>query len=384
MATNFPTSLDSLTNPTTGNPLSSPSHAGQHANANDAIEALEAKVGVNSSAVTTSHDYKIAQLEANNSVTNARLRDSSALSVIGRSANSTGDPADIAAGTDGHVLRRSGTTLGFGTVATAGIADGAVTNAKLGADAVTSAKIADNAINSEHYVNGSIDREHLAADVIDSTKLADNAVNSEHYVDGSIDRVHLSADIIDSTKLADNAVNSEHYVDGSIDNVHIANNQITQAKISTTDYAGMGMVFIKSQTIGSGVSSVTVTNAFSSTFYNYRIIMSGVDTTQSNYSVEFNLDGATLNYYWAGWYRNYVNTMGTFIGNSNQISIPIGYTTTTDSTSCEVTVFGPYASRRTHMSVMPSAGEDFVISVGAKHNVVASTPGSVSHCKLAL
>lgn len=37
-----------------------------------------------------------------------------ALSVIGRSANTTGDVANIQAGTDGFVLRRSGTTLGFG------------------------------------------------------------------------------------------------------------------------------------------------------------------------------------------------------------------------------------------------------------------------------
>ena len=64
MATNFPTSLDSLTNPATSDQLSNPSHAAQHANANDAIEQLQAKVGINGSTVTTSHDYKIAQLEA--------------------------------------------------------------------------------------------------------------------------------------------------------------------------------------------------------------------------------------------------------------------------------------------------------------------------------
>lgn len=66
-----------------------------------------------------------------NAVTDAKLRDSAALSVIGRSANTAGDPADIPAGTDGHVLRRNGATLGFGAIATAGIADAAVTNAKL-------------------------------------------------------------------------------------------------------------------------------------------------------------------------------------------------------------------------------------------------------------
>lgn len=61
MATSFPTALDSLTNPSGSDPMNSVTvdHASQHANANDAIEALEAKVGVDSSAVTTSHDYKM-------------------------------------------------------------------------------------------------------------------------------------------------------------------------------------------------------------------------------------------------------------------------------------------------------------------------------------
>jgi hypothetical protein len=59
LATSFPTGLDALTNPTSGNTLASPDHAGQHADANDAIEALEAKVGVNGSAVTSSLDYKV-------------------------------------------------------------------------------------------------------------------------------------------------------------------------------------------------------------------------------------------------------------------------------------------------------------------------------------
>jgi hypothetical protein len=49
---------------------------------------------------------------ANNSVTNAILRDSVAVSLIGRSANSTGDPADIAASADEQVLgRESGAVL---------------------------------------------------------------------------------------------------------------------------------------------------------------------------------------------------------------------------------------------------------------------------------
>lgn len=64
MTINFPGSLDNFTNPTSSSPINSPSHADQHANANDAIEALEAKVGVDGSSVVTSHDYKIAQLQS--------------------------------------------------------------------------------------------------------------------------------------------------------------------------------------------------------------------------------------------------------------------------------------------------------------------------------
>jgi hypothetical protein len=64
VATNFPASLDSLTNPTSSDSLNSPSHSAQHANVNDAVEALQAKVGADSSAVTSSLDYKVAQLES--------------------------------------------------------------------------------------------------------------------------------------------------------------------------------------------------------------------------------------------------------------------------------------------------------------------------------
>lgn len=45
MATNFPTSVDTLTNPTSTDGQDNPPHDTQHANANDAIEALETALG---------------------------------------------------------------------------------------------------------------------------------------------------------------------------------------------------------------------------------------------------------------------------------------------------------------------------------------------------
>lgn len=90
--------------------------------------------------VTAAQDDNATTI-ANNIVTNAKLRDSGALSVIGRAANSTGDPADISAvASSGAVLRESGSTLGFGTIATDGLADDSVTNAKLAEMAANTVK----------------------------------------------------------------------------------------------------------------------------------------------------------------------------------------------------------------------------------------------------
>lgn len=64
MSINFPVSLDtSVTIPAEGasTPLST-NHVTAHQNIQDAIEVIEAKIGIDSSAVTTSHDYKLSEI----------------------------------------------------------------------------------------------------------------------------------------------------------------------------------------------------------------------------------------------------------------------------------------------------------------------------------
>jgi hypothetical protein len=56
----------------------------------------------------------------NDVVSDAKLRNSAALSVIGRAANSVGDPADITAGSNDTILRRVSSALSFGQL-TAGM-----------------------------------------------------------------------------------------------------------------------------------------------------------------------------------------------------------------------------------------------------------------------
>jgi len=59
MATNFPTNIDTFTDQTSSDLITS----AKWNNLQDSIEALEEKVGADSSAITTSHDYKIDALE---------------------------------------------------------------------------------------------------------------------------------------------------------------------------------------------------------------------------------------------------------------------------------------------------------------------------------
>lgn len=71
-----------------------------------------------------SGDLAFGSLVTNNygaaSVTYAKIQDVTGLSVIGRSANTSGVSAAIT-GTDGQVLRVSGTTLGFGTISASAV-----------------------------------------------------------------------------------------------------------------------------------------------------------------------------------------------------------------------------------------------------------------------
>jgi hypothetical protein len=87
------------------------------------------------------------------------------LSVIGRSANTSGASGAITAGTDAYILRRSGTSIGFGTIVEGGIAD----------DAVNVDKIATGAVGAAQIASGAVGNGELADGIVDDTKLGNRA-----------------------------------------------------------------------------------------------------------------------------------------------------------------------------------------------------------------
>lgn len=61
LSTNYPTSIDNLSNPEANESMAG--HAALHGNVNDAIEAIQSKLGVDGSEDVNSIDYKLTQLE---------------------------------------------------------------------------------------------------------------------------------------------------------------------------------------------------------------------------------------------------------------------------------------------------------------------------------
>jgi len=99
-----------------------------------------------------------------------------------------------------------------------------------------------------------------------------------------------------------------------------------------------GLTLISTTTIGSAVSSVTVSSAFSSTYDNYKIIVSG-GAGSTNGNLNFTLGATSSNYYFGGAYSglSWSNTingdasggatsfwgLGTFSANSLSTSIEL-------------------------------------------------------------
>jgi hypothetical protein len=123
MAINYPSSLDTLVNPVGTDQVATVDHALQHQNANAILTALEVKVGANSSAVTTSHDYKLSNVTGSDKAapgTNATLVTPTIASFV----NATHTHQNAAGG---------------GTLDAAAIASGTIATARLGSGSATSA-----------------------------------------------------------------------------------------------------------------------------------------------------------------------------------------------------------------------------------------------------
>jgi hypothetical protein len=107
-----------------------------------------------------------------------------------------------------------------------------------------------------------------------------------------------------------------------------------------------GLTLVKTQTIGSGVSSVTVSDAFSSTYDNYKIIVSG-GVASASATLTLQLGSTTSAYYYWGISGNSGSTTVSGIVGSNVSNFADFGTAGVNSLSADVEVSNAFLSKRT-------------------------------------
>jgi hypothetical protein len=105
------------------------------------------------------------------------------------------------------------------------------------------------------------------------------------------------------------------------------------------------LTLVKSQTIGSAVASVTVTDAFSATYDNYLITVSDGSASTSSGAV-LTLGATSTGYYWAGAYVNLATGVITGTNGANTSSLFATYYTS-NAHSGDIRIQNPFLSKRT-------------------------------------
>ena len=125
----------------------------------------------------------------------------------------------------------------------------------------------------------------------------------------------------------------------------------TTAQMNTAITAGVGLVPILTQTIGTAVSSVVVSNAFSATYDSYKIVITGgVGSTTNVIGLKL---GATATGYYSGLtYSAYATASATGRINNNASSWSYIGIFTTSNISFNVELTNPFLAKNTLLNLM--------------------------------
>jgi hypothetical protein len=135
----------------------------------------------------------------------------------------------------------------------------------------------------------------------------------------------------------------------------------------------IGLWLVKTQTIGSGVASVSVPDAFPSDYTNFRVVIDGAVCTISDTTVSIRPGGDTTaaSYFASGFFVLYSGTGNGWLANNGTTDgISVGITSTTDM-SFAFDVFNPNVAKWTRAMGVWS-GDSYVGQYSGVHKVAAA------------
>ena len=128
--------------------------------------------------------------------------------------------------------------------------------------------------------------------------------------------------------------------------------------LSATDMNAVGLWLVKTQTVGTGVSSVAVTGAFSADYDNYKIVYTGGSGSAVN-NLQLLLGSTTTGYYGFGTYG--ATTATTVIGINDNNAARFGYIGGGGPYGelADIDVLNPFTTNQTQVSAFITVATNF-------------------------
>jgi hypothetical protein len=110
----------------------------------------------------------------------------------------------------------------------------------------------------------------------------------------------------------------------------------------------IGMWLVSTTTIGSAVASVTVTDAFSSDYDNYKIVISGGGGSAAGTTLNMTLGATATGYYFGAIGMNFATASLTSLNGNNTTSWSRAGVSNPNTLNGEIELFSPNLAKRTH------------------------------------
>ena len=114
------------------------------------------------------------------------------------------------------------------------------------------------------------------------------------------------------------------------------------------DYPGLRL--IKKQTIGTGVSSVAVTDAYSATYDAYKIIITG-GVASANCDITIINTGSTASYAYSFIFAPYATGTVNTVNSSGAANVPLAGAGSTSTLRMNIDVLNPFLAKQTQFSI---------------------------------
>jgi hypothetical protein len=126
--------------------------------------------------------------------------------------------------------------------------------------------------------------------------------------------------------------------------------EVLTASDTNTFLANSGLVLVKSQTVGSGVTTLTMTGAFNSTYDNYRIILAG-GTMSASASIQLRIGGSTTGYYGVLVYAAVTDSVPSMASRNNAAQLDwVGGAQSGQQASAQFDLLSPYLASYTRVT----------------------------------